>query len=396
MPSSQEIKMNVAMLLSCGSFEGFFCGYLGQTRQTYLERYRSDWSWYYAQGLLERGINPILYIPALYEEGKYQTDAGVSVRFLPMASWYRPFERRWLKRMSRGTRWSLYAEEYFNTLAFMKSMRRSLREDEIHVLYVQEYWSARFDHLVSNVDVPVVAADHGGVGTGVVKWFKRRAFAKAAVCYAQTVDEFKTVEKFGGRALHLANGCNVTEFFPDPTIPRSKTILTVTRLTNKQKQTSDLIKAIAELPEDWTLDIVGTGPDQAMLQELAASLNVSGRVRFQGFVGRSEVRDFYRRCGVYSMPSANEGLAVAALEAMACGTSVVLSKIRAFEQLVVDGVNGHLVQVNDVPALAAAICSAWENRVSFGEAAWDTIRTRYNTEVTYSELAKSLQSAART
>jgi mannosyltransferase len=96
------------------------------------------------------------------------------------------------------------------------------------------------------------------------------------------------------------------------------------------------------------------------------------------------------------MPSANEGLAVAALEAMACGTSVVLSKIRAFEQLVVDGVNGHLVQVNDVPALAAAICSAWENRVSFGEAAWDTIRTRYNTEVTYSELAKSLQSAART
>jgi hypothetical protein len=103
--------MNVAMLLSCGSFEGFFGGVLGQSRQSYLERYRNDWSWYYARGLLENGINPNLYIPALYEAGKYETDAGFPVRFLPLDRWYRPFDQVWLKRLSRQTRWSLYAEE---------------------------------------------------------------------------------------------------------------------------------------------------------------------------------------------------------------------------------------------------------------------------------------------
>ncbi len=103
--------MNLAMLLSCGSFEGFFGRVQGQSRQSYLEGYRNDWSWYYGRGLLENGIHPVLYIPALYEAGKYETDAGIPVRFLPLARWYRPIEQLSLKRLSRATRWSLYAEE---------------------------------------------------------------------------------------------------------------------------------------------------------------------------------------------------------------------------------------------------------------------------------------------
>ena len=97
----EKNAMNVAMLLSCGSFEGFFGWVQGQSRQSYLESYRNDWAWYYARGLLENGINPTLYIPALFETGKYETDVGVSVRFLPLSRWYRPFEQVWLKRLSR-------------------------------------------------------------------------------------------------------------------------------------------------------------------------------------------------------------------------------------------------------------------------------------------------------
>ena len=186
----------------------------------------------------------------------------------------------------------------------------------------------------SELDLPVVGADHGGVSKGVVKLFKRRAFEKAALCYGQTENECRMIERFGGRSKLQPNGCDVSEFFPDPDVQRGKTVLTVTRLTNKQKRTSDLIRAMAELPEEWTLDIVGTGPDRDMLERLAADLRLSSRVRFHGFVGRAEVRDLFRRCGVYAMPSANEGLAVAALEAMACGAAVVLSQIRAFEPLV--------------------------------------------------------------
>jgi glycosyltransferase involved in cell wall biosynthesis len=392
--------MNVAVLLSCGSFEGYFGRVQGQSRQSYLESYRSDWSWYYGRGLLDNGIRPIIYIPALYETGKYETDAGIPVRFLPLARWYRPIEYRpieqlSLARLSRVTRWSLYAVEVINTVAFMGPLREALREDGIDLLYVQEHWTGRFDYIARELDLPVVAADHGGVAEGVVKLFKRRALEMAALCYGQTESECRMIEKFGGRSKLLPNGCDVSEFFPDPAIQRGKTVLTVTRLTNKQKRTSDLIQAMAELPEEWTLDIVGTGPDRDMLQQLAADLNLASRVRFHGFVGRAEVRDFFRRCGVYAMPSANEGLAVAALEAMACGAAVVLSRIRAFEPLVTDGINGRLVSVGDVKGLAAAIINAWEHRESLGHAAFETVRTRYNTRVLYSQLAESLRGCLR-
>jgi len=385
--------MNVAMLLSCGSFEGFFGWVQGQTRQSYLESYRNDWSWYYARGLLENGINPTLYIPALREAGKYQTDAGVSVRFLPLEYWYRPFEQVWLKRLSRVTRWSLYAEERINTIAFMRSLQEALIQDQIDLLYVQEYWSGRFDHVVGAINLPVVGADHGGVSNRVVKLFKSRAFKKAALCYGQTEGECRIIERYGGRSKLQPNGCDVSEFFPDPAVQRSKTVLTVSRLTNKQKRTSDLIRAMAELPKEWTLDIVGTGPDKHMLERLAADLNLSSRIRFHGFLGRAEVRGFLRRCGVYAMPSANEAVALAVLEAMACGAAVVLSRIRAFEQLIVDGINGRLVPVGDIKGLAAGITNAWEHREELGRAAYDTVQGSYNTGVLYSQLADSLRTA---
>lgn len=133
--------MNVAMLLSCSSFEGFFGWVQGQSRQSYLETYRNDWSWYYARGLLENGIKPTLYIPARKKSGKYQTDAGIPVRFLPLERWCGLLEQFWLKRLSRQTRWTLYADERINTMAFMRSLRDALAEDSIDILYVQEYWS---------------------------------------------------------------------------------------------------------------------------------------------------------------------------------------------------------------------------------------------------------------
>jgi glycosyltransferase involved in cell wall biosynthesis len=394
-PSIEKSSMNVAMLLSCGSFEWFFGKIQGQSRQSYLKSYRNDWAWYYGRGLLENGIQPILYIPSLHESGKYETDAGIPVRFLPLARWFRPLEEHALTRLFRVTRWSLYAAEVLNAVAFIGPLREVLSKDDIDVLYVQEYWSGRFDYLTRALDLPVVGADHGGVSKGVVKLFKRRAFETAPVCYGQTVSECRTIERYGGRSKLQPNGCDVSEFFPDPSLQRGKTVLTVARLTNNQKRTSDLIRAMAELPDEWTLDIVGAGPDRDMLERLAADLKLSSRVTFHGFVDRATVRDLLRRCGVYAMPSAHEALALAALEAMACGAAVVLSQIPAFEPLVTDGVDGRLVPVGDVKGLAATIADAWQHRETLGVAALHKVRTHFNAHALYSQLAESLRDCLR-
>lgn len=387
--------MIVAMLLSCGSFEGFFGSVQGQTRDSYLAAYRSDWSWYYAAGLIENGIKPIIYVPSVREEGRFETDAGVDVRFLPIATWYRPIEsRRWAKRMTRATRLTLYAEERLNTLAFVRPLRKALAIDSVDLLYVQEYWSGRFDHLALHLNFPIAGADHGGVPRGVLKTFKSRAFTRAAALYAQTPDECRAVNRYGGGPILQPNGCDTGFFAPDPSAERRTTILTVARLTDKQKRTSDLIRALARLPECWSLDIVGTGPDLKRLRALADAEGVAGRTRFHGFVGREAVREMVCRCGVYAMPSANEAVALAALEAMACGASVVLSRIRAFEDLVTDGASGRLVPVGDPAALAHGILDAWEHRQTRGEAAVRAVRERFDSKRLYADLALSLRRAA--
>jgi glycosyltransferase involved in cell wall biosynthesis len=386
--------MKVAILLSCSSFESFFGRVLGQTRRSYLDGYRNDFSWYYAGGLLANGIEPVLYIPSVRETGLHETDAGVPVRFLKLSGWYAWMEGRWRKRLARATRFSLYADERFNAMAFLAPLRDAIRADGVDVLYVQEYWSGRFDHLVGRVGVPVVAADHGGLSDKVLKFAKRRAFAGAAMVYCQTSNELGIAKAYGPRATLLPNGCDTATFNPDPAAERGPTVLTVARLTNRQKRTTDLIAALTLLPDEWSLDIVGTGPDLSLLQAQAAELGVSSRVRFHGFLGRTEIRDMMRRCGAFCMPSSNEAVAIAALEAMGCGAPMVLSRIRAFERLVSDGVDGRLAPVGDPAALASAILEAYGKRDVFSPAAVEKVRSQFDAHALYRQLAGSLREAA--
>jgi glycosyltransferase involved in cell wall biosynthesis len=390
--SSRWFIMRVALLLSCTAFEGFFGKVQGQTRESYLQSYRSDWSLYYSKGLMKNGIKPHIYLPSLHKSGLYETDSRIAVRFLSLSSWYKPFEWIWFKRLGRRIRFLGYADERLNTIAFLEPLRAALKDDNIDVLYIQEYWTGRFDHIVERVSVPVTAADHGSVWRNAIRYFKAGAFAKTSFVYCQTAEECETVTRYGGRPILLPNGCDTSLFYPKPDISRSKNILTIGRLTNRHKRTSDLIHALALLPEDWTLDIVGSGPDLGMLTRFAEDKGVAGRVRFHGFVGRSSVVNLLQSCGVYAMPSAHEAVALAALEAMGCSASVVLSRIKAFECLVDDRVNGRLVPVADPMALSEAIQDAWDKRDIFGKAAVETIRQHFDTHVLYRKLADSLRS----
>ena len=388
-----DSSMSVAMLLSCDSFESFFGSVLELDKDKYLQSYRNDWSWYYAKGLMENDIRPIIYIPSLRYEGIYDTDVGVSVRFLPFASWYKPLAP--LRRAMRATRWSLYLQERVNAAAFLRPLREAMKADRADILYVQEYWGGRFDHLAHRVSVPILAVDQGGVAHCVVKWFKRSSFRRAAMLYSQTVDECSQVERYGGRTTLQPNGSDTAFFVPPPNgTARTKNIVTVARLTDKQKRTSDLIRAMVLLPADWRLDIVGTGPDRETLQSLAANLGVASRVNFCGFKSRTEVRSYIQGCGVYAMPSANEAMCLAVLEAMSCGAAVVASRIRTFESLITDDSNGKLFAVGDVAGLARAIESAWARRTILGPEAALSVAEKFNSTRLYRQLAQSMRANA--
>lgn len=97
----------------------------------------------------------------------------------------------------------------------------------------------------------------------------------------------------------------------------------------------------------------GEGSQRKCLQNLAKDLGLKEEVTFEGFV--SDIPKFLSRIDVFVLPSFNEGMGVAILEAMAAAKPVVGTSAGGIPELVADGVTGLLVPPRNAQALASAI-----------------------------------------
>jgi glycosyltransferase involved in cell wall biosynthesis len=376
----------MAMLLSMSSFERFYGKVMHLTCEQYLSTYRNDFSFVYAHALAALEMDVIIYCPAWTCSGLHRLEEGIYVRFLAIADWYKLWDRyRSLSRTPIGR----YISEYANAKAFRSSLMSGLLEDEVSVLYVQEYWTGRFDYLVRTVSRPIIGADHGGRRTRQLAFFKRKSFRLASAITCQTKDEVMQVRCFNKEARLLPNGVDVRFYSPLERGKRTQVVLIVARLADDQKRVSDLIMAMRYLPQPWSLQIAGSGPDEEKLRRLADELGVGQRIDFLGFIGdKTRLRELYRECGVFCMPSAYEGLPLAILEAMSCGCAVVVTSIRAFEGLVEHEQTGYKVPVEDPKQLAIAIERAWDQRERLGVAARKAVERNNSIEA----IARSLRS----
>ncbi|MEZ5975046.1 MAG: N-acetyl-alpha-D-glucosaminyl L-malate synthase BshA [Planctomycetota bacterium] len=116
-----------------------------------------------------------------------------------------------------------------------------------------------------------------------------------------------------------------------------------------------LIRAFAKALEHGraTLILVGDGPDQAACRALADELGIAGSVRFLGT--RDALPQLLSPASVYCSSSSSESFGLSALEAMACGTPVVGTRVGGVPEVVDDGSTGFLVDLDDLDGFAAAM-----------------------------------------
>ena len=106
-------------------------------------------------------------------------------------------------------------------------------------------------------------------------------------------------------------------------------ILYVGRLSN-EKRPQILIRACRELRArgaNFRLTLVGDGPLREEVTRMVSEMGLNEMIIVRGYVAHDEIGKFYRKCGIFVLPSGREGVSVALLEALSSGCLCIVSDI---------------------------------------------------------------------
>ncbi len=166
-----------------------------------------------------------------------------------------------------------------------------------------------------------------------------------------------------------------------------------------EKAHRDLLLALARLRErgiSAKLLIVGDGPERSAIERTIAALCLSPCVFITGF--KDDVRPYLAICDIIVLAShAIETLSIAALEAMAMGKPLVLTRIGGAEELVIDGKNGFLYEPGDIEALTDKLAELQleATRKRFGSASRERVESLFSESRMMEQFERRIQAFGR-
>jgi glycosyltransferase involved in cell wall biosynthesis len=184
----------------------------------------------------------------------------------------------------------------------------------------------------------------------------RRAYAVVAA--SQGLKKLAHTTNASQKISVIGNGIDITEFAPAKVreVDGYIRILCVSRMTPR-KGIRYLIQAMQIiLRKDATrkleLWIVGEGDELQSLKRSATDLGVAKNVKFFGRVEHNKLLFYYQLADIFCLPSLNEGMSNALLEALASGLPLVATVTGGTEELVRDGENGFFIKQHSAVDIA--------------------------------------------
>jgi glycosyltransferase involved in cell wall biosynthesis len=162
-----------------------------------------------------------------------------------------------------------------------------------------------------------------------------------------------------GELFVVPNGVDLARFVPPDHGTVRHQVLYVGRLV-PQKGVDVLLRAFGAVlhrQPDTALVIVGDGEQRLYLERLARFLGLRQHVEFLGWRSTDEVANLYQSSAVTCVPSIYEPFGLVALEAMASGCPVVVTRVGGLAEIVADDTAGLMVEPGDHLDLASAIAA---------------------------------------
>ena len=181
-------------------------------------------------------------------------------------------------------------------------------------------------------------------------WRKVTSDATLIICPSLAIEKLIKASNPRARTEVIPNGIELDKFNPRPKVPRR--LLAVTRMFER-KGVQYLLRALAELPDEFEAHIVGDGPYLETAKALAAELGV--KARFYGYLDNdsAQLRDLYETSSIFVFTSEAENFPIVLLEAMAAGTAIITTSGTGCAEVVGDA--AILVPPRDPEAIRDAL-----------------------------------------
>ena len=178
----------------------------------------------------------------------------------------------------------------------------------------------------------------------LIKPVWRNAGAATAVSsYVASLAE----KSYGRQVRVIHNGVTLPVIRPDVAVGAPVRLVFAGRF-NPQKNLRFLIAVLAGVQDcDWTLEMIGDGPEFAAIEAMVHRLGLADRIRLAGWRDDSEIDGYLSAADILVIPSLSEGFPVAAVRALACGLAIYGSDIGGLTDIVVDGINGVVVEADN-------------------------------------------------
>ena len=131
-----------------------------------------------------------------------------------------------------------------------------------------------------------------------------------------------------------------------------KRLVSIARM-EAPKDHATLLRAFAAVDPSWMLELVGDGPLEQGVRELAGRLGIASRVHFRGYL--SDPAEALAQAQAFILSSKSEGFPRSVLEAMRAGLPVIASDVGGVKEAVSHGRSGILVKPSSVEPMEAAL-----------------------------------------
>jgi glycosyltransferase involved in cell wall biosynthesis len=166
----------------------------------------------------------------------------------------------------------------------------------------------------------------------------------------------KNIEKTVVVITGSVNGCqNLTQN------ERNIHLVFVGRLSpiKQVHQFIEIVAVVAREIPDVRAAVVGDGPLLEDMKKYAGELGLSSNIEFFGKI--KEIGEILTKSKVFVLTSKSEGLSIAMAEAMTSGVVPVVADVGELSELVTDGVNGYLIEQNNIEQYTERIISLVRN-----------------------------------